>query len=581
MIIKFCRVGKSWGHEDRARKTMINHSLSLCPMYLTYKDHKGWKGDDNSPPPTRPIAGGNTGMNLHLSEALSEMIEPLADIYEGANEIISTEELKAKIEALNLKNEGWTKWRWWDGITTKNGRFLCCSKCVPEQVPPALDSEDASSPVRLPDELTGTPAEERMSDEDRNNLCKCEDERATKSVENWEHFWETEEGQDTRFWTLTKEKWEKEKSKNKILKTNPKLMRKLRKLEWEADKRREDLEDLDRVWGGPEVLEEDLQDVEAPFVLIGCDVEALYPSLDVGRCAKEVEEEVMRSSLRWEELDYLEGARLIALNRSAEYYRSHTLQRVLPVRRGRTGSRPGVTGKGPMGPERGDQEQWRFPDIILAEEEKKPIVAEVIKIMIEILFKNHLYTFGGKRYRQKKGGPIGLRATCAIARLVICAWDRKWKELITKNNITLEEDIRYMDDGRIILLPFRPGWRWSEGGVKFTKRWAMEDKDRTGLEITKDILDESMQEVFPYLNFTTEVGEGEEEWLPTVDIMMRIEPNNILSYKYFEKTTTTNAMIQKRSALDENSKIQMLSNELMRRLANTDSRQKRRVVAEI
>ena len=581
MIIKFCRVGKSWGHEDRARKTMINHSLSLCPMYLTYKDHKGWKGDDNSPPPTRPIAGGNTGMNLHLSEALSEMIEPLADIYEGANEIISTEELKAKIEALNLKNEGWTKWRWWDGITTKNGRFLCCSKCVPEQVPPALDSEDASSPVRLPDELTGTPAEERMSDEDRNNLCKCEDERATKSVENWEHFWETEEGQDTRFWTLTKEKWEKEKSKNEILKTTPKLMRKLRKLEWEADKRREDLEDLDRVWGGPEVLPEDLQDVEAPFVLIGCDVEALYPSLDVGRCAKEVEEEVMRSSLRWEELDYLEGARLIALNRSAEYCRSHALKRVLPVRRGRTGSRPGVTGKGPMGPERGDQEQWRFPDIILAEEEKKLMVAEVIKIMIEILFKNHLYTFGGKRYRQKKGGPIGLRATCAIARLVICAWDRKWKELITKNNITLEEYIRYMDDGRIILLPFRPGWRWSEGGVKFTKRWAMEDKDRTGLEITKDILDESMQEVFPYLNFTTEVGEGEEEWLPTVDIMMRIEPNNILSYKYFEKTTTTNAMIQKRSALDENSKIQILSNELMRRLANTDSRQKRRVVAEI
>ena len=40
-------------------------------------------------------------------------------------------------------------------------------------------------------------------------------------------------------------------------------------------------------------------------------------------------------------------------------------------------------------------------------------------------------------------------------------------------------------------------------------------------------------------------------------------------------------MIQKRSALDENSKIQILSNELMRRLANTDSRQERRVVAEI
>ena len=50
-----------------------------------------------------------------------------------------------------------------------------------------------------------------------------------------------------------------------------------------------------------------------------------------------------------------------------------------------------------------------------------------------------------------------------------------------------------------------------------------------------------MQEVIPNLSFTTEVGEGEGGGLPTLDIMMRIEPYNILSYKYFEKPTTTNA----------------------------------------
>ena len=87
-----------------------------------------------------------------------------------------------------------------------------------------------------------------------------------------------------------------------------------------------------------------------------------------------------------------------------------------------------------------------------------------------------------------------------------------------------------------------------------------------------------MQEVFPDLSFTSEVGDGGEEWLPMLDIMMRIEPNSILTYKYLEKP---NAMIQKRSALDENSKNQILYNELVRRLTNTASRQERRVVAGI
>ena len=35
MLIKFCRMGHLWRHEDRVRSTMLNNSLSVCPMYLT------------------------------------------------------------------------------------------------------------------------------------------------------------------------------------------------------------------------------------------------------------------------------------------------------------------------------------------------------------------------------------------------------------------------------------------------------------------------------------------------------------------------------------------------------------------
>ena len=138
-----------------------------------------------------------------------------------------------------------------------------------------------------------------------------------------------------------------------------------------------------------------------------------------------------------------------------------------------------------------------------------------------------------------------------------------------------------MDDGRVFLAPIKPGWRWINGELQFTQRWKEEDKDLRGVEITRRALDRSMQEVLKSLSFTTEIGEGEENWLPTLDTEIRVEQNNIISYRQFEKPTTTNTVLMKRSALEENSKIQILANELARRLGNTDERQERKVVGEV
>ena len=49
MVIKFFKIGHLWKHGERVRSTMINNSLTICPMYLAYKDHKGWSGEGNSP----------------------------------------------------------------------------------------------------------------------------------------------------------------------------------------------------------------------------------------------------------------------------------------------------------------------------------------------------------------------------------------------------------------------------------------------------------------------------------------------------------------------------------------------------
>ena len=71
MLLKIFRVGKECHHEGRWRESMINNSLEACPLWLLFKDHKSWVSSSGVPPPTRPVMGGNGGMNTHLSEILS------------------------------------------------------------------------------------------------------------------------------------------------------------------------------------------------------------------------------------------------------------------------------------------------------------------------------------------------------------------------------------------------------------------------------------------------------------------------------------------------------------------------------
>ena len=73
-----------------------------------------------------------------------------------------------------------------------------------------------------------------------------------------------------------------------------------------------------------------------------------------------------------------------------------------------------------------------------------------------------------------------------------------------------------------------------------------------------------------YLEFTYESGaDYTDGWLPTLDTNILVGEDNVISYKYYEKPTTTNTTIRSTTAMAENSKMQCLSNDLVRRLLNT------------
>ena len=54
--------------------------------------------------------------------------------------------------------------------------------------------------------------------------------------------------------------------------------------------------------------------------------------------------------------------------------------------------------------------------------EKKMIVATIVQIGVLVMMSTHVYSFDGKIFLQQEGGPIGLRSTCAVARVVMNEW---------------------------------------------------------------------------------------------------------------------------------------------------------------
>ena len=183
-----------------------------------------------------------------------------------------------------------------------------------------------------------------------------------------------------------------------------------------------------RMMNSKEVPNNVVQDKSIPMVVIGTDVVSLYPNLRWDPAGEQVYQAIMETDITYEGVNYKEGVRYLALVRGYEWCKNSKLRRVLPERKFAKGSWPGITGPGPMGPSVNGEEQWDFPRVALTSIEKTNVVGEIMRMAVEVLFKTHCYSFKGSTFKQSDGGPIGLRATCAIARVVMAKHSILWME---------------------------------------------------------------------------------------------------------------------------------------------------------
>ena len=94
---------------------------------------------------------------------------------------------------------------------------------------------------------------------------------------------------------------------------------------------------------------------------------------------------------------------------------------------------------------------WVYKTLEPSKDEERRLVAAVLKISISASFELHVYSFAGKAYKQKVGGPIGSRLTMAVARVVMIAWGRRLQEIVKEGGMELYIAAYYVDDIRLIL----------------------------------------------------------------------------------------------------------------------------------
>ena len=351
-------------------------------------------------------------------------------------------------------------------------------------------------------------------------------------------------------------------------------------------------EEVMRVGGGEEEKDRGKSDIQHKTidVVIGADVTALYPSLDVEKSAKICEEEVINTIINYHNVDWEYAMTYLKITMSEKELEERGLSKYAPERKGKRGQNIGVKA-------RPDLSKWNHPKGAPTRQEIKKMVGAMTKVAIETVMRNHVYAFNGVVFVQESGGPIGLECTCSIAKVVMGVWDRRIKKRLRKLGLSIRGLGRYVDDVRIFMRGIREEYRYDKGKDAMVDQEGgmveapdsevreAEDKKRRGgrggeagtpqeiediIRHTSKQLEEIFNNEIGFLNFEMESQlDFESGSLPTLDTDLYTTGDGKIRYRYYEKPMATNVVLQRQSAMSDSMKRATLVEEVVRRMRNT------------
>ena len=210
------------------------------------------------------------------------------------------------------------------------------------------------------------------------------------------------------------------------------------------------------------------------------DAQGLYQSLNVPKCCKMTSERVMKTGLKFWNVDLK-----WALNMDQEDIYRERLADIIPFRRStKDHNRPTVL----TVDKDSKRERWKWskPTKLYTPDDINRVLKKVIEIAALLTFHNHFYKCGGALYRQKYGGAIGLKATWSLARLLMEHWMEEYIQKLENLGVPIHFIFKYVDV-LIITRKCERGTRFKDGKLIQNKEDIETDKERSE-EVTMQLV---------------------------------------------------------------------------------------------
>ena len=125
-------------------------------------------------------------------------------------------------------------------------------------------------------------------------------------------------------------------------------------------------------------------------MILGSDAESLYPSLKKEETAAQVYKEVVNSKVEFQDIQWKEAARYLAINCEPWQHKHYKVQQYIPRRVNRKGVEPGMTSRDVMDPKVDADSQWTFRNINPSPKECKILLAACLAEATKFIFTSHV-----------------------------------------------------------------------------------------------------------------------------------------------------------------------------------------------
>ena len=304
-----------------------------------------------------------------------------------------------------------------------------------------------------------------------------------------------------------------------------------------------------------------LQNFSQKPIFLGADVVSLYPNMEKTHTGELIYRSVKECDISFNGIDYGRLAVYLFLVMGRAVMTCCGLEECIPVRLGKESNARSLGAK-----KNREMSNWSINAEHFSEQLKREMLARLMQIQTIILMSSSCYTFGGKIYKQMTGAGIGERGSACLAKAMMSIWDKIWSLKQCKSGLWIPLLIRYVDDIRSYVFPINEGWTWN--GSKWTYDPDLKDglsyEERTRQELLK-----TFNSNLEGINLTVESEmDFESGLLPTLDFQTRVRGDWEIEYTYFSKPMASGLVIQKGTALSNQTVFASLRQDLIRRLSH-------------